>query len=57
MGSNFKILLVAGIIIMFSGIAFAADQQMPRLITVTGDAEVRVIPDEGYPHSWRGNME
>jgi hypothetical protein len=34
------------LVLAFSFSAFAADQPQPRLITVTGDAEVRVAPDE-----------
>ncbi len=38
--------LVAVIVVTFHHITFASDQPEPRLITVTGDAEVRVVPDE-----------
>ncbi len=33
-------------ILVFSQVAFTLDEEEPRLITVTGDAEVRVVPDE-----------
>ncbi len=41
-----KLMLVMTIVLSFFCLAFAADQSEPRLITVTGDAEVRVVPDE-----------
>ncbi len=34
------------IVFFFPYLVFAAEQTEPRLITVTGDAEVRVVPDE-----------
>lgn len=34
------------LVLAFSFSAWAADQPEPRLITVTGDAEVKVVPDE-----------
>jgi hypothetical protein len=37
---------VLALALAFSSLAFAADVQEPRLITVTGDAEVKVAPDE-----------
>ncbi|MCK4256193.1 SIMPL domain-containing protein [candidate division WOR-3 bacterium] len=41
-----KLMLVMTIVLSFFCLAFAADQSEPRLIIVTGDAEVRVVPDE-----------
>jgi uncharacterized protein YggE len=38
--------LVFAIILLFPAFIFAAGKSEPRLITVTGDAEVRVVPDE-----------
>jgi len=32
--------------LLFTHLAFAGDQTVPRLITVTGDSDVKVIPDE-----------
>ena len=34
------------IVLCFPSSVFAAGKSEPRLITVTGDAEVRVVPDE-----------
>lgn len=41
-----RILLPFVIIFIFPAFASAVEQPEPRLITVTGDAEVRVVPDE-----------
>lgn len=41
-----KVLLVVLISISIIDFSFAADDPKPRLITVTGDADVRVVPDE-----------
>ncbi len=41
-----KVLCAVTIALMVSMPAFAAGDADPRLITVTGDAEVRVAPDE-----------
>ncbi|MCK4330320.1 SIMPL domain-containing protein [candidate division WOR-3 bacterium] len=41
-----RLMLVMTIVLSFFCLAFAADQSEPRLITVTGDAEVRVVPNE-----------
>ncbi|MGD9365498.1 MAG: SIMPL domain-containing protein [Desulfobacteraceae bacterium] len=41
-----KRILSLSIILLFPYIVFAEEQSEPRLITVTGDAEVRVVPDE-----------
>lgn len=42
----FKAVLVTMMAMTFQPMAFASDQLEPRLITVTGDAEIRVVPDE-----------
>ena len=41
-----NIILPLMVVFLTPYFVFAADQQEPRLITVTGDAEVRVVPDE-----------
>ena len=46
MRSIVKVLLSFIIVLLFPYLVFAASKSEPRLITVTGDAEVRVVPDE-----------
>jgi uncharacterized protein YggE len=43
---NSPLLLVAAICVIFTSAVTAHDQLEPRMITVTGDADVRVAPDE-----------
>ena len=46
MRTSLRMLCVLLVALAISNLAMAADNPEPRLITVTGDAEVRVAPDE-----------